>query len=258
MNKEIELLNLNEDAVRDLAVIYSEYGDLIIKSNEEDENRDNENQQVERIHLIANTFLIGGLFYSLFDAVEARKNFDRAANHFLNLNSFWWYVCVILAQWEKDKISRKMREFSARSDSFDPHTNFFRMLTLLQFESRNDIYNKIRFIKGEIPGTSVPYEIAIDIINQLEMRDIQEGRFDIIFKRFMDRIGDWYEDAQDEDIRWRYLEGPIVPYEPAILATLMVIIKLSKKQNSIFPILENIELPRKQKALIELADKLIR
>lgn len=187
--------------------------------------------------LVGSSFLISALYNSIFDTHKAKRLFVLAADCFLEMQSPLWYLCEICGQSEK-RVEYATKFYENKYE--DPEQFFFSLLW--QYNSKAafglsphlDLNKDVSFVLTEwLPSLNIPYRLVIDTIDEVQSNLAEsKKKLFINFSKLILRLDELEGIYKVDEYRWKNVEGPILPFEPAALAIMVVLVKIWQRNNS--------------------------
>lgn len=243
-----EDLNINREDAVNVADAYEGYARAL-------RTKENNND----VLLVGSSFLISALYNSLFSPKKARELFALSADSFFQLQSPLWYLCEICAQnGIKYRSNRSLHEVKGE----DREQIFYKILW--EYNSEVNLHfsrhlDQDFVFTGWLPNLNIPYQLVIDTIDEMQ-RNSARGR-GISFNYFSNLIVrlDELEDLhQIDEFRWKNVEGPILPFELAALAIMVILLKIWCGKRTYGELLNNLEkINAKQTVLVRIAYQLL-
>jgi len=221
-----EELNINSEDAVNVAESYEGYARALY-----------ENDLYNNLPLVASSFLISALYSSIFDTHKAKGLFVLAADCFLEMQSPLWYLCEICGQSEK-RVGYATKYYENEYE--DPEQFFFNLLwqynskAAFGLGSHFDLNKDVSFVLTEwLPSLNIPYRLVIDTIDEVQINLRESKKESLInFSKLILRLEELVGIYRIDEYRWKNVEGPILPFEPAALAIMVVLVKIWQRNNS--------------------------
>ncbi|MFP9097923.1 hypothetical protein ACLI09_02615 [Flavobacterium sp. RHBU_24] len=218
MSDFTEALNINREDAVNVAQAYEGYARALSKVDSD-----------KNITFVASSWLISALYQSLLDPQKAKRLFALSADSFFQIQSPLWRLCEICAQGATgDRFSK-----SKSREDFDDEDFFYRLLQ--QYDADPDsgfaLYlgqnSEMNFpLTGRVPHLNIPYQVVIEAMNEVDSTHFtSNGKSINHFSNLIGRLGELISLYQTDEYRWRNVQGPILPFEPAALAITIVLVK---------------------------------
>lgn len=251
MSKYSEILNLDTVDVRNIADAYAGYGDALI-----------DHAKIKKLPFAASSLLIGALYKVIIAPQQARDLFARASHAYRELGMPIWRLCSICAQNNSSGLDSEKLALN----SYNDEDSFY--ASLQRFDYNSQIVGNLNFIwsneneqrySGRVPGLNVPYKLVIEVLNDSRNGLYTEKSPGLnSFSNLLRRLSELTELYQSDGYHWKNLEGAIVPFEPAALAIVIVVLKTWLRVETYDFIFKHLdELNQQDKVLLEIAYDII-
>jgi len=250
MSKYADILGMNTEDAENVALAYEWRAKIL-----------SEERLKDRLPVIASCYLISALFNVLFDTVKSRELFSLAAEHYRELRLPIWRVLAICSQTQNsDDLTAPVK-----SDA----DNFYRLLQAINndsdweqrgFKITSDVLSDLS-IPGRIDRINIPYRLVISAL-----REAQQQAADWVskpkltnFSAVLDRFAELIQQYQEDTFHWQHIQGPIIPFEPEVLAITVVLVKMWMKKvefEKLTQMIENLNI--QQNTLLQIAYDLIK
>jgi hypothetical protein len=242
MNNVCELLNLPPRDVQNLSDSFSGYARILQEYSPTEYSQ------------IGSCWMIAAIYQSLISPEEAKKYYFNASQAYFNTDSAFYDICLLCS----DSVSITIKEdFVLSSD-----TKFFRRLRKIL---SNEEYLDLDFVQndlGQISHIQIPYDLIYRGIKEVQNYDyysyplLADSSIPIT-KDITNRFGELIDIYMSDDC-WRKLEGNVLPYEPSIMAILVMMFELMKKKGILDQFLQNNENRHESvKALLQIAKGIV-
>jgi len=218
MNKYTEMLNLNVEDVENLGDTYAGYAAALAEQG-----------SVDRLPIVASSWLIGGLFQSITAPKRALESFTRASGIFRQLNWPLWRICEICSLTLPNIETFRNGEGVVTTTAEEA---FYMSLQLSFFLTEHDNRRpdlsdgqEEQFPMGRIENLGIPYRFVLAAIVEIDGINSKINNRIENLPRLFERLQEVSEQYQSDEYHWQYLEGPVLPFEPVTLAIFIVLVK---------------------------------
>ncbi|MCC8409325.1 hypothetical protein LJ707_10305 [Mucilaginibacter sp. UR6-1] len=219
MSDFTEALNINKEDALNVAQSYEGYASAVSKEGSD-----------KNLAFVASSWLISALYQSLLDTHRAKELFALAADCFFQIQSPLWRLCEICAQ---GAAGNRFSKSKSREEDFDHEDFFYRLLQQYDDDRESgfafypDQNAAMDFpLTGRVPYLNIPYQLVIEAMNEVDSTHFtSNSKSREHFSNLIGRLRELISLYQIDEYRWRNVQGPILPFEPAALAITIVLVK---------------------------------
>lgn len=251
-----EILGIDSEDAESLADVYEGYAGAL--ELQEDKN--------EQLPWVASSWLISALFRLTTEPAKATEAFAYAASAYQRLNLPIWRLCAICALGDQrqnlnpdeleSSISDEAQFYKLLQDHFNVDKQRHRAKNYRDSIPSME-WGNVK-LAGKVPKLNVPYSLVTQTLYDSQHWSSSE-KYDYLtnFTELVKRISEITELSQAADYHWKHLQGSIIPFEPAGVALIIVLLNKWLLTNSFKSLMTEVKLNNSQQVLLLIVNDML-